>query len=544
MTEYVLTAIDTTQIQGYIFGSNQLRENLGGSELVEMATRRWVFEALPPGNNVTDTITGELDENRTIADIDAEVIYAGGGNTVIIFKAMVLATEFTHRLTLRVLREAPGLEIVVAHRTFVWEEKPALAQVVQEALGVDLARKKHNRTSSLPLLGLGVTAPCNSTGLVAAEVLAVKGEKKLVSREISAKMQQRVQDAGQRRLTHKLKRIQDGGWDTPYDFDELGRTKGEDGYIAVVHADGNGMGKRVAAIAKRYNTPAQNRDYIRAMRAFSQGLEQAATIAMRSVVDLMADALINDAELADRHDRRFPLRPIVFGGDDVTFVCHGRYGLPLAVRYLQAFEEATRQEVAFEQQPAFACAGVAIVKTHYPFARAYRLSEQLCKSAKQFVREQQHDGAALDWHIAMSGITGTLETVRDREYKVEQGRNLHLRPVLLEESTHTWRTWPVFEQLLNEFVRENGGWFGRRNKVKALREALRAGTVAVEEFLRDYQLKHLPTHSSIPVARYEKEGWAGDRCVYFDPIEMMDYYEDLATIAKEGNRSEDDYAAV
>lgn len=532
MTEYVLTAIDTTQIQDYIFGSNQLKENLGGSELVEMATHRWVFEALPLRNNVTDTITGGLDENRTITVIDAEVIYAGGGNTVIIFKSMVLATEFARRLTLRVLREAPGLEIVVAHRPFVWEEEPALAQVVQETLSVDLARKKQNHAPSLPLLGLGVTSPCNSTGLVATDVIGAKDGKKLVSREISAKMQQRVQDVGQRRLTHKLERIQQGGWDIPFDFDDLGRTKGEDGYIAVVHADGNGMGKRVAAIAKRYNTPAQNRDYISAMRTFSQGLERAATVAMKSVVDLMADALVADKELAERHDRKFPLRPIVFGGDDVTFVCHGRYGLPLTVHYLRAFEEATKQETAFEQQTAFACAGVAIVKVHYPFARAYHLSEQLCKSAKQFVREQGSDGSALDWHIAMSGITGTLEAVREREYKLEQGRNLYLRPVLLEESARTWRTWPVFEQLLDEFVRENGEWFGRRNKVKALREALRAGPVAVEEFLRDYQLKRLPTQISIPFARYEKEGWAGDRCVYFDPIEIMDYYEDLATIAK------------
>jgi len=60
MTEYILTAIDTTQIQGYIFGSNRLQENIGGSELVEMATRQWVYEALPCCSQC-----GEYDNGRT-----------------------------------------------------------------------------------------------------------------------------------------------------------------------------------------------------------------------------------------------------------------------------------------------------------------------------------------------------------------------------------------------------------------------------------------------------------------------------------------------
>ncbi|MCS6841057.1 MAG: hypothetical protein NZ701_09770, partial [Roseiflexus sp.] len=94
MTEYVLTAIDTTQIQGYIFGSNRLVENVGGSELVEMATHQWVYEALPNSNNVVDATTGELDNQRTIDTLDAEVVYAGGGNTVILFKTIDLARAF------------------------------------------------------------------------------------------------------------------------------------------------------------------------------------------------------------------------------------------------------------------------------------------------------------------------------------------------------------------------------------------------------------------------------------------------------------------
>jgi hypothetical protein len=520
MAEYTVTAIDTAQIQGYVFGSNKLKENIGGSELVETATHRWVYEALPVSNNVADVATGELDASLTIDNLDAEVIYAGGGNTVILFRTMDLAREFAGRLTRRVLKEAPGLELVVAHNSFDWATD-VLADVVSKTLGVDLARKKQNRIPSMPLLGLSVTTPCNSTGMVASQVV----EKEPVSNEIKAKSDGQMQVRSRSRLAEKVPRIAQGDWQIPQDFDELGRMKGEESYIAVVHADGNGMGKRVEAIAARYNTPAQNRDYILTIREFSRSVELAATEAMKKVVDLMADAFIADPDLANHHRRHFPLRPIVFGGDDVTFVCHGSYGLPLAVRYLEAFEEATRKDPAFGGKPAYACAGIAIVKTRYPFARAYRLSEQLCRSAKKMVKDQGRDGSALDWHVAMSGVTGTLEEIRKREYTVPQG-SLCLRPVL-REGAHIWRTWPVYKALLDQFIDEDGDWFDRRNKVKALRDVLRSGEDAVREFLTAYQIDELPQVSAINVTGYQETGWAGDRCVYFDPIEMMDYFTDL-----------------
>lgn len=540
MTEYVLTAIDTTQIQGYIFGSNRLRENIGGSELVEMATHRWVYEALPSPNNVTDVATGELDDNRTIDSLDAEVVYAGGGNTVILFKNMELARAFTSKLTRWVLKEAPGLEIVVAHRSFNWEHE-ALAEVVSKTLGVDLARKKQNRKPSTPLLGLGVTVPCNSTGLVASQIV----DDKPVSNEIKAKSAEHVQEQGRSRLREKLPRIEEGNWQIPQDFDRLGRHKGEESFIAVVHADGNGVGKRVEAIAGRYSTPVQNRDYILAIRNFSRSLEHTATTALQRVVDLMADAFLADPDLAGHHEQQFPLRPIVFGGDDVTFVCHGSYGLSLAVRYLEAYEEATKNEAAFDGKPAYACAGVAIVKTHYPFARAYRLSEQLCQSAKQMVRQERIEGSALDWHIAMSGITGSLEEIRQREYTVQQGL-LCMRPVLLRYSPYLWRTWPAFKEALVEFTREDEGgeWFDRRNKVKALREALRNGQKAVSEFLSAYKLDQLPEVKPVNVTGYRKTGWAGDRCVYFDAIEIMDLFTDLNEMVRDHNRQEAEHVHV
>ena len=42
----VVTVLDTTGIQPYIFSSNRLRENVGASFLVSQATDEWVKEVL------------------------------------------------------------------------------------------------------------------------------------------------------------------------------------------------------------------------------------------------------------------------------------------------------------------------------------------------------------------------------------------------------------------------------------------------------------------------------------------------------------------
>ena len=46
MAQYRLVYIDTVSIQEYIFGSNDLKQNIGASELVAQATRDWVFDVL------------------------------------------------------------------------------------------------------------------------------------------------------------------------------------------------------------------------------------------------------------------------------------------------------------------------------------------------------------------------------------------------------------------------------------------------------------------------------------------------------------------
>lgn len=127
MNKYTITIIDTIGIQGYIFGTNQLKQNVGASFLVDCSTRNWVAESLPEPHNVIDPQLESLHPftNQTIENdgLKAEVVYAGGGNTMIIFTKLEDAISFSRRLTSKVLCDAHGLELALVHEEFDWEGK-------------------------------------------------------------------------------------------------------------------------------------------------------------------------------------------------------------------------------------------------------------------------------------------------------------------------------------------------------------------------------------------------------------------------------------
>ena len=529
MPEYTLTVLDTPGIQPYIFGSNRLRENIGASELVRLATGQWALEELRNQgvSNVRDPVAldlaAQLDDRRIEADkLDAEVIYVGGGNTLILFSDANKARAFVTGLSRRLLEEAPGLDLAAVHLPILWETD-SLKSKVDEAMA-SLARHKASQPPSAPLLGLGVTASCNSTGLVATSTSSshgAPGRSYPISDAVAAKLEAVTQ--ADRRLRRLLPpELQQAGFTFPSEFDALGRSKEEMSYIAVVHADGNGMGQFFRGVGSAAVSP---RDYIDRMRAASAKVAQAATAALGQVLSALVGSIRVDEKqyyIPIGADRKLviegdflPFRPLVFGGDDVTFVCDGRLGLALAVRYLKAFEAESK-----ELKPQLhACAGIAVVKTHYPFARAYELSEKLAGSAKNYVRQNLGGQAsALDWHFAASGLLGELDAIRAREYTVPRGK-LTVRPVSLAGSG--LRSWSWLAQVIVELQKHAET---QRNKVIALREALRGGPEVTEKYLAaSWEGGKLPM-PGISNEGLAKTGWEDGRCGYFDAIEAMEYY--------------------
>jgi hypothetical protein len=528
MSQLTVTFIDTTGIQGYVFSSNRLRENIGASYLVSAATGEWVEETLEQLGILKDRQTKAIE----ISNCNAELIYSGGGNALIIFKSQQIAIEFTQILSRKVLLEAPGLNLLVAHQEFDWNTQK-LYQVVQDLVTNKIERQKHERIVSAPLLGLGVTASCNSTLLPAIDrsdnyikYEDSEAEKSyLISRETKQKL------IAARKANDKLEKLFQGVVDPsiyqfPYRTDNLGRSQGESSYAAVIHADGNGMGKRF----QKHGDGRENRDYINEIRKLSCSIQKAGEKALIAVTETIVNSIsqakvvgkLGEFQLKGKY--YLPFRPLVYGGDDTTFVCEGRLGLELAALYLRELE---KQTVA-DGEKLTACAGICVVKTHYPFARAYEISEALCREAKKFVKEKKEfepeSFSALDWHLAASGLSGSISEIRQREYQVKSDR-LYMRPVRLNKHNDEWRTWEGFTGVIRQF-KEDENWRNSYNKIMDLRDVLRQGSLATQEFIRNIGIEKLPNFPkcSKDIDELAKNGWLGNICGYFDAIEAIEFY--------------------
>lgn len=588
MTKFTLTLLDTAGIQDYIFASNRLQENIGASEIVYRATTLWAFEALEQAGFKEHNIELLRDENKTIVgwkfkpvaiedspSLQAEVLQAAGGNALILFRentpdSHANAIAFTKKFTYQILQEAPGLRVLVQHLPFDFEKDTLPSKYGPDCKPLEgykgrrreleekMGRHKTSRSLPAPLLGLSVTEVCSSTGLPAVRTpkgsqkigadefeLLVPGQsekeeerERLISRETAYKLAAR--DLANRRLRHILGEV--AKWyDFPADIDNLGRIEGEESYVAIIHADGNGMGQKVQllenSVYEKYETAARktlNREYINALRGFSEKLEESCRISLKNVVEKIVSSIDKDDKVAGEIPvikknsyNYIPFRPLVFGGDDVTFLCNGQLGVELAAMYLDEFEKQTNGY--------HACAGVAIVKMHYPFARAYKLAEELTASAKGKVEElfprkkeekcqesKQPDCSAIDWHFAQSGLVGSLKNIRKREYRSDDGEPICLRPLALDIGEVNWQK---VKGVILEFKEK---WADKHNKVIGLREPLRKGADAAETFIHDFDLftekVKLP---EIVGELAQKTGWKENTCYYFDAIELLDHYVSL-----------------
>lgn len=499
-----LLAVDTIGIQKYIFSSNRLRENIGASHLVASVTGQWAFDAVREATDkhnvrnddcvVDDSVT--IDQPATAA----EVLYSGGGNFVVLFRGEEVVKAFTRTLSRRVLAEAPGLRLMIHSIPFVLGED-ALGEKLNQ-LFKEIKERRSTQSNVMPIAGLGVTVMCRSTGLPAVGTPTIS-EPYVASAEVLAKIA--AADGANVRLSRDLP--PGDGHTYPLDLDDLGRTPGESSLIAVVHADGDGIGKKIEEIGNNYPQPHQLRGHIDHLRGFSDMLAEASRNALKSTVSYLWQLAKASKEVAELFKKQYiPFRPLVFGGDDVTFVSDGRIGLALVLKYLEEFQAASGLT---------ACAGVAIVKSHYPFARAYELAEELCQSAKAYRRTSDATNCYLDWHFTTSGIYGDLKEIRQREYAVSAG-SLTLRPVSAFGSDT--RSWETIAAGLKAFQGE--AWREKRNKAKMLREKLRGGRPVVQEFETLYG-QELPSINGF------EHGWSADAdgySGYFDAIELMDLY--------------------
>ncbi len=316
-------------IQSWILASDRLRELKGGSALIDglAADAHALFRRVGARGTLVSAAAGAVEVHFDDADTLA---------------------RFAAAWPLVVEARAPGLTLVHA-----WTPASQRAHLFAR-LGAD--RNRH--VPDLPEAG-PLAARSARTGLPAVR----RGENGMEDRIVRAKLAA----AHGRGLDDLLPRDDLHFCD---DAEQLG-----DSYLAVVHADGNGVG----ALFQQEQDAA-------ACRALSENLTRATrAAAKRAVTALVAWSQEQERLLAPTHGdgkTRVRARPVVLGGDDLTFLVDAAYAMPFTHHFLAAFEE----ETAGFGKRLTACAGVAFVKTGFPFHAAHDLAESLCKAAKAGLR--------------------------------------------------------------------------------------------------------------------------------------------------------------
>ena len=520
MSKQCIAVFGTVSIQRYIFQSNRLKENIGASYLAKHWFDSGLIEAIQ--QTKTRSVWDAYIDNPSMSppDIsidlskDVNVIYIGGGNAALLCKSREIANKVVRTWSRALLEEAPGLRVAVGYG----EVEGSLAAAYRAALN-DLNCCEEALPFGAALGSLPVVRTCAPTGLPASVFSREDNDQnEWISQSASSKRKQvgTVKRPGraQNDIRDEFKSVLEDEQRFAIELDKLGGSEGES-YIAVVHADGNGMGEHLMKVV---NDTQENDGFLHHIRAFSASVSHLSQRVLEETLRYFQEVLPIKGL---RHFKNiFPFRPIVYGGDDLTFVCDGRVGLHLAAYYLQEFAKG-KISVLSEREAVDACAGVAIVPTKFPFAQAYSFADALCGLAKTHRREKGGaSGSWLDFQIIQEGVTQSIAPLRDTQYRSFEGQTLHQRPYQIPGS------WDNFTAILQRFQSQR--W--PRSRAKGLLHALTQGPTATKRFIDGTQWRNvtLPDVSGID-ANAKSKGWTGGSASdqttpYFDPLEALDFY--------------------
>ncbi len=476
-----LLLVDLRAIQGYIFSSNRLKDNVGASFLVSS-----FFKGIKAGSE----------------DVSPEDVVIGGGNMFCRCKSREEAEQIIRDLSRKAIEKCPGLSFgaVYAER-----QEGETEQELVKQLWDKLQKEKQSRWQQTVLPSHGINAQCSSS-IYAAEYVEIDADAdeenkvKLISSVVKAKRD--ASEAANRQIAKEYQGILGNDFAFTDNFECLGTLKGEESYLAIVHIDGNDMGKKFAECSS-----------FEAYKELSGQVDAVFGRAFSHLVQYTVDQ-INYGEWQHYQGRLkrvkegenkkfFPIRPIFIGGDDVTFVCEARLGITLALEYVNKVKELSNGEYS-------CCAGVAIAKESYPFYQSQQMAQALCRSAKNKRKDKRSDAPYLDYQLLDSSTTDPLEMIRS-QYHLPGGRVLYMKPYSADH----------MQAQMNNAKKLSDPELWPRSKVKEMRDALFGSEAGIQAYIKQIEARG---DLKPPREGFEDDDSAIDsqENIYADMIELMD----------------------
>lgn len=302
-------------IQEYIFKTNQLQEIVGASEIVK-------------------SLEHEFEELSGYQKGDKNILLNVAGNIKAIFDDKNKLDKVVLKFPKLIMQKAYGITISQA---VVDMENPEFDTQEKAIKELEKRLKIQRNKPSIPLdFSINIME------------LAPKTARPQVQKELDNSSKQK-RDAYT--LWFKNERRDDKEFEKSKELSYISNGKSK---LAVIHADGNGLGQLIPKLSN--------------FSEFSISLEKATTEAYEEARKTIKDDKI---------------RKIILCGDDMTVICNANYALEFTKVFLQKFEELTQK---YTKHKLTACAGIAYANEKYPFHYAVSLAEALCSATKKHAK--------------------------------------------------------------------------------------------------------------------------------------------------------------
>lgn len=387
-------------IQSFIFQTNELKDIVGASELVENICTS-LFEKkykqmgtllVKAAGNIKCIYDSLSECQRTVLDFPKDVMLKAPGITI--SQAVVKADEDELKIHFKQLMDT------LESKLHIQRNKPAKSMTIG-FMGVERSRKT------------GLPAICKEKDDYIDEGTQQK-RKLLVGGEATRKLCEKsfgIENLPIRKIALNIQELTD-----------------KNDWIAIIHADGNGLGQVIANIGGKEN----------GLHDFSINLDKATQTAANNAFRKV---------YVESEDKTIPFRPVVLGGDDMTMICKASLALDYTKTYLQEFENATKTLLGADNGLT-ACAGIAFIKSSYPFHYGYDLAEELCSQAKKISKSDfiQKDEKCAPSSIMFYKVQGSfIESYEDmlrKEKAPQEGHSFNFGPYFIHP-TNTDEYWTV-----------------------------------------------------------------------------------------------------
>jgi len=299
MSKYLYGA-SVQGIQSFIFKTNKLQEIVGASEIVKNIAQ--IFE-----------------DNYKLS----EIIMNAAGNIKVIFDDKTECEKVVLEFSKLIQQKAFG--ITISQAVVSIEER-----YTQE--DIDKLEKRLKIQRNRPSIALDNSINIMELNLSTAKPLTNKDSDQATKQKLDT-----------------YKKIEN---DEKYK--ELKNLSNSKNKLAVIHIDGNGLGKIVPKLGEK-------------LSKFSKKL------------DIATKNAVKDAKKDYMH-----IREVIVGGDDVTVICNANDALEFSKNFFANFEKNTSEieELKGVTDKLTACGGIAYCNEKYPFHCAVDLAEALCGVAK------------------------------------------------------------------------------------------------------------------------------------------------------------------